>query len=157
MCFNVDLLLKAKDCDGVFVSNDPINWIDPLGLFGGTAEITKPGGFVERVADSIKTDISNVVNDPTPGARADTAGKYASAALAAITGGAQLNYLAIKNPGIYEGAVCALEGALSPGPPLTAAGVAGSVSAGLGSSINNGPPESRYHNPQPHNDYRTAP
>jgi len=32
MCFNVDLLLKAKDCDGVFVGNDPVNWIDPLGL-----------------------------------------------------------------------------------------------------------------------------
>ena len=32
MCFNVDLLLKAKDCDGVFVQNNPINLIDPDGL-----------------------------------------------------------------------------------------------------------------------------
>ena len=34
MCFNVDLLLKAKDCDRVFVQNDPVNWVDPEGLTG---------------------------------------------------------------------------------------------------------------------------
>jgi len=42
MCFNVDLLLKAKDCDGVFVSNDPVNWIDPDGLARITGIGTDP-------------------------------------------------------------------------------------------------------------------
>ena len=32
MCFNVALLLKDKDCDRVFVGNDPVNLVDPWGL-----------------------------------------------------------------------------------------------------------------------------
>jgi len=32
VCFNVDLLLKAKDHDRIIVSNDPVNYFDPWGL-----------------------------------------------------------------------------------------------------------------------------
>ena len=32
MCFNVDLLLKAKDHNGIIVGNDPVNFIDLWGL-----------------------------------------------------------------------------------------------------------------------------
>jgi len=43
MCFNVDLLLKAKDCDGVFVGGDPVNWVDPWGLSALGAVLTGLG------------------------------------------------------------------------------------------------------------------
>ena len=59
--------------DGVFVQNDPVNFIDPWGLWQGTAEITAPpSGLEARVRDSVSTAVGNIVNDPHPGARADT-------------------------------------------------------------------------------------
>lgn len=46
MCFNVALLLKAKDCDRVFVSNDPVNFFDPWGLISaGQLGIGNPGSY----------------------------------------------------------------------------------------------------------------
>lgn len=47
--------------------------VDPWGLWQGTAEITAPPrGLEARARDSVSTAIGNIVNDPHPGARADT-------------------------------------------------------------------------------------
>ncbi len=71
--------------DGGFVSNDPVNWIDPWGLWQGVAEITASPGFVDRVKESVRTDLDRVVNPSRYGenARADTVGKYAGPAITA--------------------------------------------------------------------------
>jgi len=55
-----------------FVSNDPVNFVDPWGLWQGTAEIGASPSGLEAVRDSVSIAVYNIVNDPHPGARADT-------------------------------------------------------------------------------------
>jgi uncharacterized protein RhaS with RHS repeats len=69
-----------------YVLNDPVNWVDPWGLWGGKEEITQSPGMVDRIRDSIRTDFDRVVNPSRYGenARVNTVGQYAGTAI--ITG-----------------------------------------------------------------------
>ena len=69
-----------------YVHNDPVNWVDPWGLWGGKEEITQSSGVVDSMKDIIRTDFDRVVNPNRYGenARVNTVGQYAGTAI--ITG-----------------------------------------------------------------------
>ncbi len=108
-----------------YVSDDPVDWVDPWGLWSEYGEITNPLGFVEGIGDAIRTDIYDIVNDPHPNARADAVLKYVSATVGAGVGTAAFTKWEIANPGNYLALMDFIQSSFPGVPAISEAGAYG--------------------------------